>query len=100
MYQSTSLEGMLHTCMRAWPRAAERRTAMPPSHQYRERDYAFGQLVLTLRTTLGLTQTGLADLLGISRRAVTEWEAGSNYPKAERLKAFIELGVQASAFAA
>ena len=100
MYQSTSLEGMLHTCMRAWPRAAERRTAMPPSHRYRERDYAFGQLVLTLRTTLGLTQTGLADLLGISRRAVTEWEAGSNYPKAERLKAFIELGVQASAFAA
>ncbi|HEY4389160.1 MAG TPA: FxSxx-COOH system tetratricopeptide repeat protein [Ktedonobacteraceae bacterium] len=73
---------------------------MSPFHQYRERDYAFGQLVLTLRTTLGLTQAGLADLLGISRRAVTEWEAGSNYPKAERLKVFIELGVQASAFAA
>lgn len=73
---------------------------MSPFHQYRERDYAFGQLVLTLRTTLSLTQAGLADLLGISRRAVTEWEAGNTYPKAERLKAFLELGVQASAFAA
>ena len=28
---------------------------------YRERDYAFGQMILTLRTAIGLTQTGLAD---------------------------------------
>ncbi len=27
---------------------------------YDERDYAFGQMVLTLRTNLGLTQAGLA----------------------------------------
>ena len=67
-------------------------------HVYRERDYAFGQLVLNLRTTIGLTQAGLAARLGISRRALAEWEAGSNYPKAERLKAFIELCVQTSAF--
>jgi len=39
---------------------------------YRERDYAFGQAMLTLRTTIGLTQAGLADLLGLSRRAVAE----------------------------
>ena len=42
---------------------------------YRERDYSFGQAMLTLRTTIGLTQAGLADLLGVSRRAVGEWEA-------------------------
>ena len=36
---------------------------------YRERDYSFGQAMLTLRTTIGLTQAGLADLLGVSRRA-------------------------------
>jgi len=42
------------------------------SYSYRERDYAFGQLVLTLRTTLGLTQAGLAEPLGVSRRAVAE----------------------------
>jgi transcriptional regulator with XRE-family HTH domain len=67
---------------------------------YGERDYAFGQLMLTLRTTIGLTQAGLDDRLGISRRAVAEWEAGSSYPKFERLKGLIELGMRASAFAA
>src|SRR6266702_3920143 len=44
-------------------------------YSYRERDYAFGQMMLTLRTTIGLTQAGLADRLGVSRRAVAEWEA-------------------------
>ena len=67
---------------------------------YSERDYAFGQAMLTLRTSMGLTQRDLADLLGISRRAVGEWEAGSSYPKAEHLKRLIELGVQQQAFPA
>src|SRR5215470_12212752 len=67
---------------------------------YGERDYAFGQLMLTLRTTIGLTQAGLADRLGVSRRAVGEWEAGSAYPKADHLKELITLGVEQHAFAA
>ncbi len=66
---------------------------------YGERDYAFGQMILTLRTTIGLTQAGLADLLHVSRRAVAEWEAGSSYPKADHLKAFIALGIQQRIFA-
>src|SRR6266700_7180956 len=70
------------------------------SYSYRERDYAFAQLMLTLRTTIGLTQAGLADRLGVSRRAVAEWEAGSSYPKAERLKQLSELGVQLQVFPA
>src|SRR5438552_3883128 len=37
---------------------------------YGERDYAFGQLLLTLRTTLGLPQAGLPEVLGLSRRRV------------------------------
>jgi WD40 repeat protein/DNA-binding XRE family transcriptional regulator len=69
-------------------------------YSYREQDYAFGQLVLTLRATLGLTQAGLAEPLGVSRRAVAEWEAGESYPKAVHLKAFIALCVQQHAFAA
>ncbi len=69
-------------------------------YSYRERDYAFGQLMLTLRTAIGLTQAGLAERLGVSRRAVAEWEGGLSYPKAERLKQFITLGVRASAFPA
>jgi len=65
---------------------------------YGERDYAFGQVMLTLRTHIGLTQAGLAERLGISRRAVAEWEAGSSYPKADRLKQLIALAVQQQAF--
>ncbi len=70
------------------------------SSSYGERDYAFGRAMLTLRMTIGLTQAGLAERLGVSRRAVAEWEAGSAYPKAERLKAFLILCVRASAFPA
>jgi transcriptional regulator with XRE-family HTH domain len=69
-----------------------------PRHAYHEYDYAFGQAMFKLRTGLGLTQAGLAARLGISRRAVGEWEAGSNYPKAERLQHFVALCVRASAF--
>ncbi len=69
-------------------------------YSYSERDYAFGQLMLRLRTTIGLTQAGLGDLLGVSRRAVAQWEAGSSYPIAERLKQLITLGVQQQAFPA
>src|SRR2546425_3989609 len=78
---------------------AERR---PPvkRYSYGEHDYAFGQMMLTLRTHIGQTQAGLADLLGVSRRAVAEWEAGSSYPKAEHLKQLIVLGVLQQAFPA
>jgi DNA-binding XRE family transcriptional regulator len=31
--------------------------------------------MLTLRKSIRLTQAGLADLLGVSRRAAGEWEA-------------------------
>ena len=65
---------------------------------YGERDYAFGQAMLTLRTALGLTQAGLAELLHVSRRAVGEWELGSSYPKAQHLQQVITLAVRASAF--
>ena len=67
---------------------------------YRDRDYAFGQAILSLRTAIGLTQAGLARHLGISRKAVGEWEAGLTYPKAEYLKAFIALAAQQQAFPA
>ena len=67
---------------------------------YGERDYAFGQLMLTFRTIIDLTQASLGDLLGVSRRAVAEWEGGSNYPKVERLKQLIALGVLQQVFPA
>src|SRR3989454_112691 len=76
-----------------------KRTSMKRS-SYRDRDYAFGQTILTLRTMIGLTQAGLAEHLGVSRKAVGEWEAGLNYPQAEHLKAFIALAVEQQAFPA
>src|SRR5947209_10310462 len=69
------------------------------THIYSERDYAFGQTMVTLRTAMHLTQAGLARLLGVSRGAVLGWEAGSSYPKDERLKRFIALGVEHQAWA-
>ena len=68
--------------------------------RYDERDATFGQMMVTLRTVMGFTQAGLAEYLGISRRAVGEWEAGSSFPKTERLKRFIELGVNRRVFPA
>lgn len=66
----------------------------------RDPDYAFGQAMLTLRTTMGLTQAGLAEFLGISRYALGDWEAGESYPKVEHLKHFITLALQQQAFPA
>ena len=65
---------------------------------YGERDYAFGQLILTLRSAIGLTQAGLSDQLGISKRAVGEWEGGSSYPKATHLQSLLALAVKEQVF--
>ncbi len=65
---------------------------------YRQRDDAFGQSMLALRTSLGLTQAELAERLRVSGRAVREWEAGSSYPKAPHLQHVITLAVQQQAF--
>jgi WD40 repeat protein/transcriptional regulator with XRE-family HTH domain len=66
--------------------------------RYGERDYGFGATMLTLRSEIGLTQAELAHRVGVSRRAVGEWEAGSSYPKAEHLKVVIALAVKSRAF--
>ena len=65
---------------------------------YDKPDYTFGQAMLTLRTTIGLTQAGLAERLGVSRRAVGDWEGGFAYPKTERLKALLAFAYQQQAF--
>ncbi len=49
-----------------------------PRHSYRKHDYTFGQTMLRLRKSIGLTQAGLAERLRVSRRAVGEWE-GVNF---------------------
>src|SRR5436305_2755655 len=86
-----------HRCI--FGRHAERNARMKRS-SYGEPNYAFGQAMLTLRTTIGLTQAGVAEHLGVSRKAVGEWEAGLNYPQVAHLKAFIALAVEKQAFTA
>src|SRR5258708_11524931 len=81
----------------ARPGHAEGRSPVK-SYSYRERDYAFGQMILTLRTHIGLTQEGLGERLGVSRRAVAPLEAGLNYPDNEHLQQLIALGVQQRIF--
>jgi transcriptional regulator with XRE-family HTH domain len=54
--------------------------------------------MLSLRTAIGLTQKGLAEHLGVSRRAVGEWEAGNSYPKVGHLKQLVALAVRQRAF--
>jgi len=65
---------------------------------YRELDYAYGKAMQKLRNTIGLTQAGLSNRLGVAWRTVAGWEAGSSYPRAEHLKALIALAVQQQAF--
>jgi WD40 repeat protein/class 3 adenylate cyclase/transcriptional regulator with XRE-family HTH domain len=56
---------------------------------YRERRYAFGQQVLSLRTRAALTQIALASQIGVNRRSLQNWETGESYPKAETLQRLI-----------
>jgi WD40 repeat protein/transcriptional regulator with XRE-family HTH domain len=50
---------------------------------------SFRGLVLRHRGRTGLTQRDLAARMGAGRRTVQDWEAGVNYPSAERLQALI-----------
>src|SRR5437763_2121432 len=78
----------------------EMRRSLVKRYSYHEQDYAFGQLMLSLRMQIGLTQGGLGERLHVQRRAVAGWEAGSSYPKADHLKELITLAVEQQAFAA
>ncbi|GCE29481.1 hypothetical protein KDA_49650 [Dictyobacter alpinus] len=67
---------------------------------YKERDYAFGQAMLTLRMQIGVTQTSLAERLSITRKAINRWEAGDAYPKVSHLKALLTFAIEQQAFPA
>jgi transcriptional regulator with XRE-family HTH domain len=58
-----------------------------------------GQL-LRLRGRADLTQSALAALLGISEKAIQNWEAGRDYPSAAGLQALIALYLQRQVFLA
>lgn len=43
-------------------------------------DYVFGEKILELRTKLNLSQTELAEMLGVTNKAVSKWETGRSKP--------------------
>src|SRR5262249_19575852 len=52
------------------------------------------------RTKLKLTQIELAEMLGVRRRAVIDWEGGLTYPNVDHLKHFVTLAIENQAFTA
>lgn len=46
---------------------------------------SFGENLQLLRKKNHLSQEGLAEMLGVSRQAVSKWELGDGYPEVEKL---------------
>ena len=46
---------------------------------------SFGENLQTIRKKNHLSQEGLAELLGVSRQAVSKWELGEGYPEVDKL---------------
>src|SRR5437870_7974072 len=61
---------------------------------------SFRGLLLRHRGRTGLIQRDLATRVGVSRGAVQDWEAGLNYPTAERLQALIRAMLEAGGLTA
>lgn len=49
-------------------------------------DYRFGNYIYDLRKRNGISQTDLAELLGVTNKAVSKWENGKAKPKTEILR--------------
>ena len=59
-----------------------------------------GERIQALRRERGMSQEGLAEVLGISRQAVSKWEKGLSCPDTGNLLALAELfGVSADELA-
>ena len=58
-------------------------------HYPAQPEESFYGLLLRHRGRTGLTQRELAARMGVHTRSVQDWEAGHNYPSAERLQALV-----------
>lgn len=60
-------------------------------------DYAFGNFLYTLRTEKQLSQTQLAEMLGVTNKAVSKWENGASKPNTNlipRLAKILDVSVE------
>lgn len=46
---------------------------------------SFSENLKSIRKEKGISQEGLAEIIGVSRQAVSKWEQGSGYPEMEKL---------------
>jgi transcriptional regulator with XRE-family HTH domain len=60
-------------------------------HRYKHKDFHFADRVLMLRKRADLTQEEVALRIGVTTRAIRNWEGGSNYPEDAHLRKLIEL---------
>ena len=68
-------------------------------HHYKPRDFDFAQQLLTLRKRTGLTQEVVALQIGVSEKAIRNWEGGCHYPSERNLRKLIELYLGKNVFA-
>src|SRR5215212_11479937 len=71
---------------------------MVEKRRYKERDYAFGEQLLALRTRAKLLQAELAALLQVSQRTIHNWENGEAYPSEVHLRHLLALAQQRGLF--
>lgn len=71
---------------------------MRSSSRYTVKDYRFGLQLLTLRRKAGLTQGEMANRMGVSEKAIRNWEGGTSYPSEFNLKKLIETLLFSNAF--
>ena len=71
---------------------------MDKYHHNDTKNYTFGLLLLTLREKTSLTQASVAALIGVSEKAVYNWETGSDYPTGMNLKKLLGVYLQNNAF--
>jgi len=59
---------------------------MPGVWKKKLADMEFGEKLLELRNSKGITQEELAEALFVSRAAISKWESGRGYPSIDSLK--------------
>lgn len=71
---------------------------MHRSSRYKVKDYRFGLQAVTLRRKTGLTQQEMASRVGVSEKAIGNWESGTSYPSVFHLRKLIEIYLQSGTF--
>ena len=82
----------LHRSAAGWKRMMEAAPPVPPVSEDEAKSARLSpRLIQSLRKRLGLSQTALARLVGVSAPAVAHWEAGNSTPTGQNRAAVVGL---------